>query len=159
MATINQVFSKWDKLDFNKVVETTMYESEKDIIYLNVEQMQDGKGSDDAMLKNNIEGGKKYKGKYTELTAEIASKENPILSKGKGDLYNFGYTGDFLNNMQLEVTNLEYKIFSTGTGIGDKQAFFDGYKNMFGLNKESRAELIDAKGFNDKLVKNLKNAV
>jgi hypothetical protein len=61
--------------------------------------------------------------------------------------------------MQLEVTNLEYKIFSTGTGIGDKQAFFDGYKNMFGLNKESRAELIDAKGFNDKLVKNLKNAV
>jgi hypothetical protein len=156
MATINQVFSKWDKLDFNKVVETTMYESEKDIIYLNVEQMQDGKGSDDAVLKNS---NKNYKGVYKPLTQEIASKENPILSKSAGSLYNFGWTGDFLNNMQLEVTNLEYKIFSTGTGIGDKQAFFDGYKNMFGLNKESRAELIDAKGFNDKLVKNLKNAV
>jgi hypothetical protein len=154
MATINQVFSKWDKLDFNKVVETTMYESEKDIIYLNVEQMQSGKGSDDSVLRNS-NGGEVY----TALTQEIASKENPILPKREGDLYNFGWTGDFLSNMQLEVSNLEYKIFSTGTGSGGKKEFFDSYKNMFGLNKESRAELIDAKGFNNKLVKNVKNAV
>ena len=156
MATINQVFNNWSNLDFNKVVESTFYESEKDIIYLNVEQMQEGKGSDDKDLKNS---NKNFKGKYTAFTAEIASKENPILSKSKGDLYNFGYTGDFLANMDLNVSNLQYTIFSTGTGVGDKQAFFDGYKNMFGLNKESRRELIDGKGFNTKLIKNLKNVV
>jgi hypothetical protein len=156
MATIKQVLLNWENLNFEQVIENTFYESEKDIIYLNVEQMQSGKGSDDGILKNS---NKSYKGIYKPLTQEIASKENPILSKSAGDLYNFGWTGDFLNNMELNVSNLEYTIFSTGTGTGLKKAFFDGYNNMFGLNKESRSELIDGKGFQNKLVKNIKNVV
>jgi hypothetical protein len=156
MATIKQVFNNFEKLDFYKVVEETMYQSEKDIIYLNVNQMQDGKGSNDGILKNN---NKKFKGVYTEYTQEIASNENPILPKSKGDLYNFGYTGDFLNNLELTANKLDYVVFSTGTGVGDKKTFFDGYDNMFGLNKESREELIEGKGFGDKLIKNIKNVV
>ena len=156
MATIKQVFNNWSNLDFNKVVESTFYESEKDIIYLNVEQMQRGKGSDDKDLKNSNEA---YTGRYRPLTVEIARTEKTILPKYLGRLYNFGWTGDFLGNMDLEINALKYIVFSTGTGIGGKKAFFDGYKNMFGLNKESRSELIDGKGFNTKLIKNLKNVV
>ena len=159
MATINQVFNNFNKLDFYKVVEDTMYESEKDIIYLNVNQMQEGQGSNNKVLKNNLEGGKKFKGKYTELTVEIASNENPILPKSKGDLYNFGYTGNFLSNMDLTANKLDYVVFSTGTGVGDKKSFFDGYDNMFGLNKASREELIEGRGFGNKLIKNVKNVV
>lgn len=154
MATINQVFNNWSNLDFNKVVESTFYESEKDIIYLNVEQMQSGKGSDDGILKSSAWGGS-----YTALTEEIASQQKTILPKIEGRLYNFGWEGDFLNNMELKVSNLEYIVFSTGTGAGGKKAFFDSYQNMFGLNKESRTKLIDEKGFNTKLIKNLKNVV
>jgi hypothetical protein len=154
MATINQVFSNWNKLNFNKVIKDTMYESEKDIIYLNVEQMQNGKGSDGGILKNN-----NYKGVYSPITEEIAKQKIPILPKRTGELYNFGWEGNFLHNMDLEVSDLEYKVFSTGTGVDTKKEFFDGYVNMWGLNKESRAELIDGKGFNNKLVKNVKNAV
>jgi hypothetical protein len=156
MATIKQVLLNWENLNFEQVIENTFYESEKDIIYLNVEQMQSGKGSDDNILKNR---NKRFNGVYKPLTQEIASKENPVLSKNAGELYNFGWTGDFLANMNLEVSNLEYSIFSTGTGTGLKKAFFDGYNNMFGLNKESRSELIDAKGFQNKLIKNIKNVV
>lgn len=156
MATINQVFNNFNKLDFYKVVENTMYESEKDIIYLNVNQMQEGKGGNDKVLKNN---NKNFKGVYTAFTQEIASNENPILPKSKGDLYNFGYTGDFLNNMDLTANKLDYVVFSTGTGVGDKKTFFDGYDNIFGLNKASREELIEGKGFGNKLIKNVKNVV
>ena len=156
MATINQVFNNFEKLDFYKVVENTMYESEKDIIYLNVNQMQEGKGSNDGNLKNN---NKNFKGVYTAFTQEIASNENPILPKNKGDLYNFGYTGDFLNNLEITANKLDYVVFSTGTGVGDKKTFFDGYDNMFGLNKASREELIEGKGFGNKLIKNVKNVV
>jgi hypothetical protein len=78
MATINQVFSKWDKLDFNKVVETTMYESEKDIIYLNVNQMQDGKGSDDAVLKNSNKNLLEEKNRLTKQSKKPGKRNQPF---------------------------------------------------------------------------------
>ena len=154
MATINQVFNNFNKLDFYKVVEDTMYESEKDIIYLNVNQMQEGKGSNDSILKSS-----KWGEVYTALTQEIASKENPILPKIEGRLYNFGWEGDFLANMEITANKLDYVVFSTGVGIGGKKEFIDSYDNMFGLNKASREELIEGKGFGNKLIKNVKNVV
>ena len=156
MATINEVVKNFDILNFQQVVIDTLYQSEKDILFLNANQMQDGKGKDGANLKHT---NKKYTGVYKSLTAEIANTENTILPKRAGELYNFGWTGDFLNNLDLKLTNNEISIFSTGTGTGDKKLFFDGFKTLFGLNSDSRSILINEKGLQNKLVKNVKSVV
>jgi len=157
MPTINDIYKKWDKLNFDEVVEKTFYESESDIVDIQAQQMQDGKGKDGNFLQHV--NSKKYTGVYKSLTNEIATKEMPILPKVTGDLYNFGWTGSFLSNLQIKLSRNEISIFSTGTGSGDKQAFFDGFKTLFGLNSESRTELIENRGFQNKLVKNINNEV
>jgi len=155
MATIRQVYINIHRVNFEKVVEDTIYSVENEIVRLNAEQMQDGKGKDGNNLKHR--NSKKYTGVYKSLTEEIAQSESPILPKRAGELYNFGWTGDFLSNLQIKVKNKEIEIFSTGTGAGDKAIFFGGFTTLFGLNAKSRTELID-KTLRTKLVTNYKRA-
>lgn len=155
MATIRQVYKNIHAVNFDKVVEDTIYSVEDEIIKLNVNQMQDGKGKDSSNLKHK--NSKKYTGVYKSLTQEIAESESTVLPKRAGELYNFGWTGDFLSNMQIKVENKEIDIFSTGAGAGDKAIFFGGFPTLFGLNKESRSILIE-NTLRKKLVDNYKRA-
>jgi len=152
MATIRQVYNNIHAVKFEKVVEDTIKSVEPEIIRLNVNQMQDGEGNDGNNLKHS---NKRFKGTYTKMTAENADFEATALPKRAGELYNFGWTGDFLANLQMKIDNREIKIFSTGTGSGDKAMFFSGFKTLFGLNAKSRTELIE-KTLRKKLVTNYK---
>ena len=156
MATVQNMLNRFKAFDLPKVVQTTLYESEKDIVFFNATQMQEGKGNDGKNLKHS---NKKVKGVYTKFTEEIASHENPILPKKAGELYNFGYTGSFLANLKINVDSTKLKIFSTGTGVSEKSLFFKGYLNMFGLNQESKDELIREKGLRSKLLRNVKSTL
>lgn len=104
--------------------------NESQIISLNVDALQSGKGSDGKVLKNS---NTIFKGVYTLATQ--LSNERKIV----GNPYDFLETGAFLGNFQIEMqSNLtKFDIFSTGTGSGDKSVFFAGYTNLYGLNKEN----------------------
>jgi hypothetical protein len=108
--------------------------NENEIISLNVDAMQKGDGSDGNILKNRNDH---YSGRYTLATQLIAEEKKPIFPKTAGELYNFGWFGDFLPNLQIEMHPdlTKFDIFSTGTGSGDKSIFFAGYTNLFGLDK------------------------
>jgi len=104
--------------------------NEDKIINLNVDAMQDGKGSDGKILKNS---NPIFKGVYSLSTQLLDSK------KIAGNPYNFLETGAFLGNMQINLQpNLtKFDIFSTGTGSGEKALFFSGYTNLFGLDNNN----------------------
>ena len=110
--------------------ERIILRNEDKIIALNVDQFENGQGSDDKKLFNK---NPKFDGVYSLSTQLIDNR------KVAGDLYNFYKTGNFLNGLQLEMQpNLvKFDMFSTGTGSGDKSIFFAGYANLFGLDKNN----------------------
>ena len=151
MASIRQVYENVSKVNFETVVSETIKSKEDDMIFLNVNQMQEGEGADNRELRNT---NKNYKGVYKPLTSEIAEQSNTVLPKRVGELYNFGWTGEFLSNFKMDVDKKQYNIFSTGTGGDGKKSFFDGFKNLYGLNKESRQKLVEEKGLRKALITN-----
>lgn len=107
---------------------------------LNIKQLEQGEGADDKPLKN---ANSKYSGVYSKTTELIALKENPIAPKKAGKKYNFLYHGEFIKNFELFQNGDKLDIFSTGTGSGNKKAFFDGYSNLYSLNTKSKRIVIE----------------
>ena len=128
MTTIRDYIKKAEYVKANLLVEQEriILNHENDIVRLNTSQFEQGEGSDDADLFNTD---KRYLGFYKFNTP----------GKTAGQLYNFYETGAFLSGLQLNIfpNLIQFSIFSTGTGSGDKKAFFDGYTNLFGLNKNN----------------------
>jgi len=118
---------------------------ENEIFDLNINQLQKAENSEGEPLINTVKtasGKPKYTGVYSQLTADIASSESPVLEKKAGELYNFGYTGDFFN-FEMSLFNDRVELFSTGTGSGEKKEFFDGYKSLYGLTPKSLIKIIE----------------
>lgn len=136
MKTINDLLKnlKFVQQELLNETQNIVYKKERQIISLNVQKLEDGQGADGNTLKNT---NRIFTGRYSFYT----NLQNP--NKRAGELYNFFDTGDFLNNMQVEVLpNLtQIKIFSTGTGANEKALFFKGYTNLFGLDKTDTNKL------------------
>jgi hypothetical protein len=113
---------------------------EKEIFDLNVRQLEQAENAEGGALVNS---NSRFSGVYQSLTVDIAATENPILPKKEGSLYNFGWTGDFLGNFKMDLFNDKVELFSTGTGSGEKAAFFDGYQSLYGLSPKSIVEIIN----------------
>lgn len=114
--------------------ERIIYANEKEITALNIQNIEEGQGSDGSVL-NNLND--KFTGRYKLGTQLLNPK------KTAGNLYTFFETGDFLGNFQVEVlpSLIQIEIFSTGTGNGLKADFFKGYRNLYGLTKEDQDKL------------------
>jgi len=132
MTTINDYIkkAKFVASEMLNEQERIVLANEDKIISLNVDDFQDGYGSDGKVLKNSNE---RFKGVYSLSTQLLDPK------KVAGTPYNLFKTGAFLSNMQIDLQpNLtKFDIFSTGTGSGDKSLFFSGYNNLFGLNQNN----------------------
>ena len=115
---------------------------EQDFFNLNIGQIEESEDSFGEILNNKD---KRFGGVYTEATEEIAKLENPVAPKKAGEPYNFLWTGDFLSGFELTISGETASLKSTGTGSGDKKAFFDGYENLFGLTDESLNRVISEK--------------
>jgi len=104
--------------------------NENKIVSLNVDAFQSGMGSDDKQLKNNND---LFKGVYS-LSTQLLNPE-----KIAGSNYTFLETGNFISNLQVNLSPdlTKFDIFSTGTGSNEKSIFFAGYTNLFGLNKDN----------------------
>lgn len=121
-------------VEFDSIV----MKNEHKIIRMNASQFEDGRGSDGQALINS---NPLFTGRYQLLTVFMAQERRPVAPKVVGELYNFAWTGDFLSNMVVESKKNKIKIYSTGTGSGEKAAFFNGYKNLFGLDDENMRKL------------------
>lgn len=114
---------------------------EDEVFDLNIKQIQNAENSEGKPLINSDS---KFTGVYSKATEAFAELENPVLPKKEGKLYNFGWTGDFLGNFQMDVFPDYVAVYSTGDGgNNEKQAFFDGYKSIYGLSPKSIAIIIE----------------
>lgn len=119
--------------NIRRLIDDAFYKVAPDIIALNISQIDSHEGFDDKPLINKI---KTFRdGVYSGATEAFSEGAN--TSKVKGEPYNFNWTGDFLGNFNVKAVGKGFTTFSTGTGGGDKQRFFEGYDNMFGLNAEN----------------------
>ena len=105
---------------------------EKEIIKLNLTNIDQHIGSDGGVLKSL---NSKYTGFYSLSTELFAQKKNLLAPKKAGEPYNFIWTGAFAGNFEVEVDSslTKIRIFSTGTGSGAKADFFNDYTNLYGL--------------------------
>lgn len=132
MGTIREYLNNAKEARANLLDESEriVYAHENAIIRLNTSQFESGEGSDGDILVN---ANPIFSGRYTLFTQMLN------LNKRAGELYDFNNTGSFLSGLQIEMSNdkMSFYVFSTGTGSGDKKAFFDGYNNLFGLDKKN----------------------
>lgn len=160
MATLNQARKSAENLtesNLNNDLFDYIIALKKEFIKLNTEQINDHVNAKGKLLKNK---NKKFTGIYTKATEEIAKAANPgpITTKKEGQPYNFVWGGDFMNNFYLYKKQGQITIGSTGTGSGDKEEFFRGYEDLFGLTEENLKGVI-----RDKIlplfIKNIRNTL
>lgn len=125
-----------DFFDYIKSIEQLFFQ-------LNAEQLEDSLNAKGKLLKHK--NSTKFPGVYSEQTEIISRQENPLAPKKAGDPYNFLWTGDFFSGFIMWIKNGTIEINSTGTGANEKAAFFNGYKDLFGLTDEHLKEIIDEK--------------
>ena len=112
--------------------ENIIYRNENKIIQLNTSQIDQHIGFDNKQLEN---ANKTFTGLYRANNFTEAGGFHQI-----GQPYNFTDSGDFFRGFYVEVLpNLtQIEIGSTGTGTGDKDRFFRGYYNIFGLTQQNQ---------------------
>lgn len=115
--------------------EKIIYKNENEIVQLNRIQIEQHIGFDNKKLVNT-----------DPIFDGIYSKNHFTESGGfhlAGTPYDFINSGNFFVNFYVEVLpNLvQIKINSTGTGAGDKDEFFRGYYNIFGLTSQNQYKL------------------
>ena len=115
--------------------ENIIYRNENKIIQLNTSQINEHIGFDNKILQNTD---KVFTGFYRSNYFTESGGFHQI-----GQPYNFTDSGNFFRGFYVEVLpNLvQIEIGSTGTGTGDKYAFFRGYTNIFGLNSQNQYKL------------------
>lgn len=119
-------------------VDDIAMQKEDEIINLNIIQMEKGLGTDNSILRY----ANGYTGRYSSSTAKIALLQRTVLPKITGELYNFGWTGDYLANFEVRITGEnKLEVYSTGTGSGGKSIFLTKTPNMYGLNAEDTRKL------------------
>lgn len=160
MATLNQARKSAENLtesNLNNDLFDYIIALKKEFIKLNTEQINDHVNAKGKLLKNK---NKKFTGIYTKATEEIAKAANPgpITTKKEGQPYNFVWGGDFMNNFYLYKKQGQITIGSTGTGSGDKEEFFRGYEDLFGLTDENLKGVIRDKVL-PLFIKNIRNTL
>ena len=112
--------------------ENIIYRNENKIIQLNTSQIDQHIGFDNKQLEN---ADKTFTGLYRANNFTEVGGFHQI-----GQPYNFTDSGDFFRGFYVEVLpNLtQIEIGSTGTGTGDKDRFFRGYYNIFGLTLQNQ---------------------
>lgn len=145
MATFQQAKRKAENLTPKKISENLfrqIRQIEAYLIDLNVKQIEEGKNTRDNVLTNK---NSKFTGVYSQATEEIAavSSPRPKAEKKAGEVYNFLWEGEFIDGIEVDIEKETFSLFSTGTGTGEKKAFFDGYDYLLGLSDNDLKKAID----------------
>ena len=103
-------------------VKKSVKESSEEIVNLNKVNLNKGLNSIDKVV-----------GRYSSFTAGWAKKLKPNKPKIFGSLYNFDWTGSFINGIFITYENSKIKFSSRGMG-GAKKTTFITSKKLLGLS-------------------------
>jgi hypothetical protein len=140
--TIQAKVDKWKKLDIKEQVMFTVVEYKDEFVQLNREQLMDG------VNKNNVKITPEYK---SERYAKYKNNRNPSAGYLTPDLYN---KGSFHEGIVLNV--LDKNKYSIKSIDSKNKILEDKYKDIFGLNSQSKDEIKDE--FQVSLIKRIKDA-
>jgi hypothetical protein len=139
MATILQQINNLKKLKSSLVVEKVfqaLKEAENKVILLNKEQIDKGESVDGDKAKNYA-----YITEHHFRHVDRPRTEELFNYKVQSNIYNYDWSGKFLDGFEISVTNKDATIFSTGIGSGEKASFLLS-ENLFGLNEENLKKVI-----------------
>ncbi|QQV90490.1 structural protein [Polaribacter phage Danklef_1] len=142
MATLVSQLARAQKLTPNKLekdIFNFIKSIENKFFDANIKRLERGEDAKGGLLTNKD---RRFSGLYTQTTEDISRLENPLAPKRAGDPYNFLYTGDFVRGFQMFQKTGRVEIFSTGTGSGDKAAFFSGYDGLHDTSDEDLKRII-----------------
>ena len=103
-------------------VKKSVKESSEEIVNLNKVNLNKGLNSIDKVV-----------GRYSSFTAGWAKKLKPNKPKIFGSLYNFDWTGSFINGIFITYENSKIKFSSRGMGNAKKTTFITS-KKLLGLS-------------------------
>ena len=103
-------------------VKKSVKESSEEIVNLNKVNLNKGLNSIDKVV-----------GRYSSFTAGWAKKLKPNKPKIFGSLYNFDWTGSFINGIFITYENSKIKFSSRGMGDAKKSTFITS-KKLLGLS-------------------------
>ena len=103
-------------------IEKAVKESSEEIVNLNKVSLDKGLSYEDKVV-----------GRYSAFTAAWAKKLKPNKPKILGTLYNFDWTGSFINGIFITYENYKIKFRSIGMG-GAKKTRFIKENKLLGLS-------------------------
>ena len=103
-------------------IEKAVKESSEEIVNLNKVSLDKGLNYEDKVV-----------GRYSAFTASWTKKLKPNKPKILGALYNFDWTGSFINGIFITYENSKIKFSSRGMGDAKKSTFITS-KKLLGLS-------------------------
>lgn len=120
--------------ELDTIASNSIKENSSEIVTLVKRQLSHGKNSYDQPL-SFTDGNQSGTGFYAESTQSFANRDGVSIPKTKGSPYNFHWTGQTLDNMQMgEVGNGKYQVVT----VKSKMSFLEGiYGEIFNLNEKN----------------------
>jgi len=120
--------------ELDTIASNSIKENSSEIVILVKRQLSHGKNSYDQPL-SFTDGNQSGTGFYAESTQSFANRDGVSIPKTKGSPYNFHWTGQTKDNMQMgEVGNGKYQVVT----VKSRMSFLEGiYGEIFNLNEKN----------------------
>jgi hypothetical protein len=131
-SIINDLSALENQLD--TISKNAIKENSSEIVTLVKRQLSHGRNSDNQPL-SFTDGKQSGTGFYAESTQSFANIDGVSVPKTKGSPYNFHWTGETKDNMQMgEVGNGKYQVVT----VKSRMSFLEGiYGEIFDLNEKN----------------------
>ena len=131
-SIINDLSALENQLD--TISKNAIKENSSEIVTLVKRQLSHGRNSDNQPL-SFIDGKQSGTGFYAESTQSFANIDGVSVPKTKGSPYNFHWTGETKDNMQMgEVGNGKYQVVT----VKSRMSFLEGiYGEIFDANEKN----------------------
>jgi hypothetical protein len=131
-SIINDLSALENQLD--TISKNAIKENSSEIVTLVKRQLSHGRNSDNQPL-SFTDGKQSGTGLYAESTQSFANIDGVSVPKTKGSPYNFHWTGETKDNMQMgEVGNGKYQVVT----VKSRMSFLEGiYGEIFDLNEKN----------------------
>lgn len=131
-SIINDLSLLENQLD--AIAKNAIKENSSEIVTLVKRQLSHGRNSDNQPL-SFTDGKQSGTGFYAESTQSFANRDGVSVPKKKGSPYNFHWTGETKDNMQMgEVGNGKYQVVT----VKSRMSFLEGiYGEIFDVNEKN----------------------
>ena len=141
--------------ELDTIASNSIKENSSEIVILVKRQLSHGKNSYDQPL-SFTDGNQSGTGFYAESTQSFANIDGVSIPKTKGSPYNFNWTGQTQDNMQMgEVGNGKYQVVT----VKSRMSFLEGiYGDIFDANEKNN-EFVNNEFVSPKLNKAILKAI